>query len=118
MAEKTGDKKLEVVRPFGDAEIEAHAAKVGGKRNLREVVVETDDGYAFHYLVKKPSRSVIQAVVQYEGKKDVTAQQKVMLGCVLEGDKEAYENDGSIYGELVGKIGELTRSAKADIKKI
>ncbi len=118
MAEKTEDKKLEVVRPFGDVEIEAHAAKVGGKRNLREVVVETDDGYAFHYLVKKPSRSVIQAVVQYEGKKDVTAQQKVMLGCVLEGDKEAYENDGSIYGELVGKIGELTRSAKADIKKI
>lgn len=112
------DKKLEVVRPFGDAEIEVHAAKVGGKRNLREVVVETDDGYAFHYLVKKPSRSVIQAIVQHEAKKDVTAQQKVMLGCVLEGDKEAYENDGGIYGQLVGKIGELTKTVQASIKKI
>jgi|SRR5690625_88807 len=109
---------LEVVRPFGDAEIEAHAAKVGGKRNLREVIVETDDGYAFHYLVKKPSRAVIQAIVQHEGKKDVNAQQKVMLGCVLEGDKEAYENDGGVYGSLIGKIGELTQTAKADIKKI
>lgn len=112
------EKKLEVVRPFGDVEIEAHAAKVGGKRNLREVIVETDDGYAFHYLVKKPSRAVIQAIVQHEAKKDITAQQKVMLGCVLEGDREAYENDGGIYGSLIGKIGELTNKANADIKKI
>lgn len=112
------EQKLETVRPFGDAEIEAHAAKVGGRRNLREVIVKTDDGYAFHYLVKKPSRSVIQAIIQHESKKDVTAQQKVMLGCVLEGDREAYENDGGIYGELVGKIGELTKTARADIKKI
>ena len=112
--------KLEVVRPFGDAEIEAHAAKVGGKRNLREVIVETDDGYAFHYLVKKPSRAIVQAI-DFEGQKnvpDINRTHKLMIGTVLEGDKDAYEYDGSIYIRLIQEIGDLIEQSKADVKKL
>lgn len=112
--------KLEVVRPYGDAEIEAHAGKVGGKRNLREIVVETDDGYAFHYLVKKPGRAIVQAI-DFEGEKkspDTNRVHKLIISTVLEGDKEAYEFDGSIYMQLIQKIGGLIEQSKADIKKI
>jgi hemin uptake protein HemP len=41
-----------------------------------------------------------------------------MLGCVLEGDKEAYEHDGAIYSQLLTKVGELIKTAKGDLKKL
>lgn len=112
------DEKLEIVRPYGESEIETHAGKSGGKRNLREITVTTDDGYQFVYLVKKPSRAVIQAVTEAEHKKDLTSVQKLMLGCVLEGDKDAYEHDGAVYSSLLEQIGNLVNSVKSDIKKL
>lgn len=107
-----------VIRPFGQTEIDNHAAKVGGVRNLREIIIETDDEIDFHYLVKKPSRSVIQAVAAAEKNKDTNTQQKIILGCVLEGDLEAIEYDGAIYTQLLTKISELLESAKSTIKKL
>ncbi len=110
-----------VIKPFGDVEIEAHAAKCGGRRNLREIPITTDDNEQFVYLVKKPSRAVMQALAEEEqkgDKKNVTTIQKLMLGCVLEGDKEAYEYDGAIYSQLLKAIGMLVKTAKSDIKKI
>lgn len=110
--------KLEVVRPYGESEIEAHAAKVNGRRNLRELSIVTDDGFEYRYLVKMPGRAVVNAIMQYESKKDFAGQQKVMLGCVLEGDKAAYEFDGRIYGELIVQIGEMANGVKGSIKKL
>jgi len=112
------EQNYEVVKPYSEAEVEAHSGKVGGKRNLREVVIRTEDGYEFHYLVKKPSRAVMQAIAENEQKKDLTAVQKLMLGCVLEGDKEAYEYDGAIYTELLENIGRLVDTAKSEVKKL
>lgn len=108
----------QVIKPYGQTEIDNHAAKVGGARNLREIIIETDDDMEFHYLVKKPSRSVIQAITDAEKKKDINVQQKIILGCVLEGDKEAYEYDGAIYSQLLSKVGQLMESAKGTIKKL
>lgn len=107
-----------VIRPYGQTEIENHAAKVGGERNLREIIIETDDDYEFHYLVKKPGRNVIQAIADAEKNKDITAQQKVIIGCVLEGDRNAYEHDGAIYSQLLKRIGLLLESAKGSVKKL
>lgn len=116
---KTGkENAFQVIRPYGEEQIEIHAARMGGRRNLREVTITTDDDYQFVYLIKKPGRSVIQAVAEYEVKKDSTAQQKVMLGCVLEGDRDAYEHDGAVYSQLLTRIGDLLTTAKADIKKL
>lgn len=108
----------EIIKPYGDAQILEHAAKVGGQRNLREIVINSDDDMSFHYLVKKPGRSVIQAIANAEKKNDLDMQQKLIIACVLEGDKEAYENDGAIYGQLLENIGRLLESAKGSIKKL
>ena len=116
--EQATNKALTVVKPYGETEIEAHAAKVGGRRNLKEIVVTTDDDYAFYYLVKKPSKSVMQAIVHYESKKDYDGIQKLAMGCVLEGDREAYEHDGGIYLELSEQIGRLVNKTQSEIKKL
>lgn len=111
-------KKIETIRPYGETEIDAHAAKVGGRRNLRELSILTDDDMEFCYLVKMPSRAVVNAIMQYESKKDWLGQQKVLMGCVLEGDKEAYEYDGRVYGELIAQIGSMADGVKGSIKKL
>lgn len=115
------EKQATVIKPYTQTEIDTHAAKSGGLRNLRELCVKADDGeYEFWYLVKKPSKAVLEAIASEEAKKDknVSNIQKIMLGCVLEGDKEAYEHDGAIYGELLKFIGQLVHTAKGDLKKL
>jgi hemin uptake protein HemP len=112
----------QVIKPYDNDAIEAHAAKSGGKRNLREISIVSDDGeYEFLYLVKKPSRAVLEAIAAEEAKKEKMNTNnitKLMLGCVLEGDKEAYEHDGAIYSQLLTKVGELIKTAKGDLKKL
>lgn len=120
MEKKT--KAPQVIKPYDQDKIDQHAAKCGGSRNLREIVVDADQGeYEFWYLVKKPSKSVLRAIASEEAKKDkanTDTIQNLMLGCVLEGDKEAYEHDGAIYTELLKKTGELIKTAKGDLKKL
>ena len=120
--ENTNEKPKEVIKPYTEEQINAHAAKCGGRRNLREIPVLADEGeYEFWYLVKKPSRSVLRAIAAEEKKKekaDTDAIQNLMLACVLEGDKEAYEYDGAIYTQLLKKTGELITQAKGELKKL
>ena len=116
--EQKNEPQLHVVRPYTDADIEQYAGKVGGKRNLKEVVITTDDNYVFHYLVKKPSRSVLQAIAASESKKDTDAIQKLMIGCVLEGDKDSFEFDGVIYAQLLKQVGGLVNLAKGEFKNL
>ena len=108
----------QVIKTYGNAEIEAHALKVGGKRNLREVEIETEDNEVFVYLIRRPSRSVLMAITDAEKKGNVNSMQNVLMGCVLEGDKEAYENDGSIYLKLLSSVGSLVKSSSETIKKL
>jgi len=108
----------QIIKLHTDSDIEQEAAKVGGKRNLREVIVTTDDGYQYEYLVKKPNRSVMQAISEYEQKKNISAIEKLMVGLVLIGDKEAYEHDGAIYTTLLTEIGKLVHTAKSEVKKL
>ena len=110
-----------IIRPYSDEAVELHAAKCGGRRNLREIAISTDENELLMYLVKKPSRAVISAIAAEESKKekrDINAVSKLLLGCVLEGDKEAYEHDGGIYGEILKAVGQLANTAKSAIKKI
>lgn len=111
-----------VSRPYTEADIDGHAARVAGRRNLRDISILTDGGeYQFDYLIKKPSRSVITAITDKKGKKDgadLNEVAKLLLGCVLEGDREAYEHDGSIYEELINKVSELAYSAEGHLKKL
>ena len=111
------------VKPYDETAITAHGAKCGGARNLVEVPVYTEDGYAFWYLVKRPSKSVLQAIAEEKEKADkkndasgITNIQKLMIGCVLEGDMNAMENDGAIYTTLCKEIGRLATQAKSNLK--
>lgn len=104
-------------KPYDEVKIDQHAAKVGGRRNLREIKIESD-GDTFCYLVKKPGKTVIQAIAEAEKKGDITGMQKLMLGCVLEGDMEAVEYDGAIYSQLLKQVSALANMAKSDIKKL
>lgn len=111
------------VKPYEESHIEAHAGKCGGVRNLKEIPVYTDDNYIFWYLVKRPSKNVIQAIAEAKEKGDkkndhtaITDVQKLMMGCVLEGDKDAYEHDGSIYVTLCKEIGMMARESRSTLK--
>lgn len=112
------EQNITIVRPYCESDIEKYAGSVGGKRNLKEVIITTDDNYEFYYLVKKPSRNALQAITEYEAKKDTDAIQKLMIGCVLEGDKQAFEHDGGIYAQLLKHIGGLLHLAKGELKKL
>lgn len=120
---KAEEVKYQEVRPYDDSQLETHAAKCGGRRNVVEIAVFTDDHYKFMYLVKRPSKSVLQAIAEEKEKGDkkndptaITNIQKLMIGCVLEGDREAFEHDGAIYSQLVKEIGKLTQQARGDLK--
>lgn len=104
-------------KPYGEVEIEDYAGKVGGRKNLREINVKVDD-IEYYYLVKKPGRKEAQAIATATEKNDLNQVQKLTLGCVLEGDKEAYENDAAIYLQLMEQIGSLVQSATSSIKKL
>lgn len=108
----------QVVKKHTDADVIEASAKVGGKQNLRVVTIATEDGIDYEYLVKKPSRSVMSAIAKYEEKKDTNAIEKMMLGCVLFGDADAYEHDGAVYNQLMTEIGKLVQTAKGSTKKL
>lgn len=118
------DIKYTEVKPWDDSVKTDHAAKCGGERNLVEIKIVTDDNYRFHYLVKRPTRTIVQAVAEIEAKpdakkepKDKTSIQNLMLGCVLEGDKSAFEHDASIYTALLKQISQLINKSRVDLKK-
>lgn len=111
------------IKVYSDAEKQEFISKLG-ERNIVEVSVYTEDKYKFMYLVRRPSKSVIQAIAELENKpesqkqaKDITSIQNLMEGCVLAGDKQAYENDASIFTVLMKEIGGLLHQSKADLKK-
>jgi len=112
------NKKGVIVKPYTPEVVAEHEAKVGGKSNLREIIVTDDEGLDFYYLVKRPTRSVIQAITNANGKNDINGASKIMLGCVLEGDLEAIENNGAIYLALVENITTLIGGVKSEIKKL
>lgn len=107
------------IKPFSKEQIADHAAKVGGSHNLREISISCeDDDVVYVYLVKKPNRAVIKAITDAKEKKNLNGVADLMLGCVLEGDRDAYENDGAVYEELLTQIGGLITKAKGEVKKV
>lgn len=107
-----------IIKPFTDEAVTVHAAKVGGKRNLRIIEIPDDDNNVFVYLVKRPTRTVIQAMTAAGAKNNTDGVAKILLGCILEGDLEAIENDGSMYLAMIENITTLVGGAKGEIKKL
>lgn len=110
--------KQVIIKPYTAETVAEHEAKVGGKRNLREVSISDDEGTVFVFLVKRPTRSVIQAITNANAKNDINAASKILMACVLEGDMDTVENNGAIYLALVENITTLIGGVKSEIKKI
>ena len=101
------DKKQVIVKPYTTEAVAEH-----------EAIVTDDEGIDFYYLVKRPNRSVIQAITSANGKNDINGASKILLGCVLEGDLQAIENNGAMYLALVENITTLISGVKSEIKKL
>lgn len=112
-------KDYNLIKPYGEDEINKHAGKCGGRRLLKQIPVTTDDGFCFVYLVKKPTRHIIKAIAsKKKGKEpDEDAIETLMRGLVLEGDMNALDNDGAIYSALMPALSKLVNGAKVSIKE-
>lgn len=117
------NQEFKEIKVYSDENMQEFISKFG-ERNIVEISVYTEDKYKFMYLVKRPSKAVIQAVAELENKpenqklaKDITSIQNLMEGCVLAGDKQAYESDASIFTVLMKEIGALMHQSKTDLKK-
>lgn len=111
--------KQKVRRNYTEEQKLQHAAKFGGERNIREIIItDEEDGLQTAYLVRKPSRSVVQAITAAGQKQDANKATKLLIGCVLEGDMELIEHDGSVFVELAQRISELMQTTKSEIKKL
>lgn len=103
-------------RPYTQDQILEHEGKVGGKRNLKEVVITDDEGAQHAYLIKRPTRSVVQASGEAVAKKDFKGANKIAMGCVLEGNQDLLESDGAIYATLLEAINKIGSKTTAEIK--
>lgn len=116
MPDPIEEKKEIIVKPYTAEVVAEHEAKVGGKRNLKEVIITDDEGVKYYYLVKRPSRNVVQASAEAMQKKDIKAQHKLALGCVLEGDMDVIEQDGVMFSELLGRVQMIGSGVTSEIK--
>lgn len=107
---------MAVFKTYTDVQVNEHEAKVGGKRNLKEIIVKDDEGSEYYYLVKRPTRAIVQASAEAMQKNDLKAQHKLTMGCVLEGDMEIIEQDGVMFSELLARIQLIGKSVTSEIK--
>lgn len=72
-----------------------------------------------HFLIKKPNQNFIRLIQskEYSGDADKIADAAIK-NCVLAGDMEALENDGSVYMGLVEQLMVLIQSSKVELKKV
>ena len=93
-------------------EIKKLKAKHG--EGLQGVVI-TVDGQSHEFVIKKPSRNVIEAIAETT---EISKQNDILLqNCVVHGDAAAYE-DGDVYLELIRHIGGLQGQAVSELKKL
>lgn len=95
-------------------EINKLKAKHGDKLSLCSVT--TQNGDAFEFVLKKPTRAVIQAVSAVGG--DTTKASDLMIeNCVVGGDKDALE-DGEVFVAVLEEVGNLFGAATTSVKKL
>lgn len=90
-----------------------------GTDSLSEVSINLGEGKAAKFIIRKPNRSVMDAVAQHGITKNVTAANKVMINsCVLGGDMESLERDGGVYTALLKEIESTLERYDSEVKKL
>ncbi|MBD3748510.1 MAG: hypothetical protein IE931_03345 [Sphingobacteriales bacterium] len=88
-----------------------------GEKSLSLATVKNADGDEFKFVLKKPNRSTLEAIAK--AKDDSERINKLLLSnCVLGGDTYIFEQDGSVYLEVLTQIGKLSGKAETEVKKL
>lgn len=93
--------------------IEVEPAVLDADGNVLEKVIETT------FIVKQPNRTVLDVAGSHGVKKDVVGANKVLISnCVLAGDKDLLENNGSVYSTVLKTLNQLVQVKKNKLKKL
>jgi len=86
---------------------------------LQQIDVELEEGKTASFIARRPNRSVMDAIGEYGVKKQVAEANKVLIAnCVLGGDMDLMENDGSVYTALLEQLERLVTRKRASVKKL
>jgi hypothetical protein len=98
-------------------EVELELKAKHGEKRLRRQTVTTAEGEAVVFIIKKPTRTVIQAVGAMKNDTDA-ANRLLIANCVLAGDADSFENDGEVYGAVMRAIGLLMKASETKLEKL
>jgi len=71
------------------------------------------------YIVRTPTRTVLDVVGQHGIDKDVAKSNKALIAnCVLGGDMDVLEQDGGVYAAVLKQIQNLITTKEVSIKKL
>lgn len=95
-------------------EIDKLKAKYG---KVYQIAVTDEDGVVHFCYVKKPNMEVIRASADYADSDSIKAGE-VMYNSITVSASEDFEQDAGLKLAAIGKMGELFKVAKAEIKKL
>ncbi len=88
-----------------------------GKHRIMDLEIEVDDK-TYNYVLRKPDRAVLESMGKHAIAKNVELTNRTLIkNCVLGGDMEAIDQDGSVYVEVLENLQKLKTEAKSTIKK-
>lgn len=71
------------------------------------------------YVIRVPGRSEVEAVGQHGKNNDLAKANAVLIkNCVLHGNLDLIEKDGSVYGSVLGDIAKLLQKKNTVLKKL
>lgn len=93
-----------------------------GANSLREVsikVLEEESEEVSRFVLRKPGRSVMEAVAVAGAKNDIAGSNKILIAnCVLGGDMAALENDAAVFLAVLDEIRQLVSKTDTTVKKL
>lgn len=76
------------------------------------------EAVTYRFVLRKPDRAVLEAIGRHAANKDISNVNKTLMkNCVLGGDMEAIEKDGSVYLNVLEQINLLKSKAQSTVKK-
>lgn len=90
-----------------------------GEHNLRSAIVETQGGKAEEYVIRVPGRAELEAVGRHGANKDIAKANQVLISnCVLHGNTQLFDTDGTVYAAILDELSRLMRKAEVAVKKL
>lgn len=105
-------------------QIEEWKNKYKGMVSLLEVEMNDEDDISddipiARFIVRRPSRNTMDAVGELGVKREITKANKALItNCVLGGDMEVLDSDGSVYAAVIDSLERMMTVRKRSLKKL